>query len=77
MNSIKIREKFQLFYKEIQRQTMKANAPSYTIVKRWAKHFRQGREDVNDYPRSATPLSQFTGENVPLPRQVINNELMS
>ena len=29
------------------------SALSYTAVTRWAKRFRQGREDVNDHPRSA------------------------
>ena len=29
------------------------SAPSYTTVTRWAKRFRQGREDVNDHSRSA------------------------
>ena len=27
------------------------NVPSYTIVARWAKRFREGREDANDHPR--------------------------
>ena len=29
------------------------SAPSSTTVTRWAKRFRQGREDVNHHPRSA------------------------
>ena len=49
------------------------SAPSYTTVTRWAKCFRQGR-DVNDHPRSASPLSEFTVENVELVRQVISND---
>ena len=30
-------------------------APSHTTGARWAKHFRQGREDVNHHPQF-TPL---------------------
>ena len=37
--------------------TLKPNALSYTTVTRWAKRFRQGREDVNNHRRSASPLS--------------------
>ena len=53
---------------------MGSSAPSYTIVTRWAKRFRQRREDVNDYPRSSSPVSEFTGENIQLVQQVINND---
>ena len=42
------------------------SVPSYTTVTRWIKRFRQEREDVNDHPRSASPLSQFTDENIQL-----------
>ena len=44
------------------------SASSYTTVIRWAKRFRHGREDVNDHHRSASPLSEFTGENIKLVR---------
>src|ERR1700678_2683907 len=47
------------------------NAPSYSTVARWAKRFREGREDVNDEPRSGRPVSVLTGENIELVRQVI------
>ena len=53
---------------------MRPSAPSYTTITRWAKRFRQGREDVNDHSQSASPLSQFTGENTQLLRQVISND---
>ena len=56
---------------------MRPSAPSYTTVTRWAKRFRQGTEDVNDHPRSASPVSEFTVENIELLRQVISNELRS
>ena len=32
------------------------NASSYTTVTRWAKYFHQ-RRDVNDHPRSVSPVS--------------------
>ena len=50
------------------------SAPSYTTVTGWAKHFREGREDVNDHPRSANLVSQFTDEHIQLVRQVISND---
>ena len=50
------------------------DTPSYTTVTKWTKRFRQGREDVNDHPRSASLVSEFTGENIELVRQVISND---
>ena len=32
---------------------LEPSASSYTTVTRWAKRFRQGRENVSDHPRSA------------------------
>ena len=49
-------------------------APSYPTVAEWAKRFREGREDVNDDPRSGHPVSVLTDENIELVRQVINND---
>ena len=48
--------------------------PSYPTVAEWAKRFREGREDVNDDPRSARPLSELTDENIELTREIINND---
>ena len=59
-------------YKELV-TALEPSASSYTTVIRWAKRFRQGREDVNGHPRSASLLSEFTGENIQLVRQVISN----
>ena len=50
------------------------SAPSYTTTARWAKRFREAREDVTDDPRSASPLSEFTVENMQLVRQVTSND---
>ena len=46
-----------------------SNAPSYCTVLRWASHFCERREDVNDDLRSARPVSELTGI-----RQIINND---
>ena len=53
---------------------LRTSAPSYTIVTRWAKRFREGKQDVNDDPRSTSPVSEFTGENIELVRQFISND---
>jgi hypothetical protein len=50
------------------------NAPSYATVTRWARRFREGREDVNDDPRSGRPVSELIDENIELVRQVIMND---
>ena len=74
---IKIRTILEISPKTIPEKLVTAlepSAPSYTTVTRWAKRFRQGREDVNDHLRSASLLSQFTDENIQLVRQVIIND---
>ena len=43
---------------------LEPSAPSYTTVTRWAKRFREGREDIDDHPRSASPVSGLTDENI-------------
>ena len=52
---------------------MDPSVPSYTTLTKWAKRFREGR-DINNHPQSATSLSQVTGENIKLLRQVISND---
>ena len=54
-----------------------SKAPSYPTVAEWAKRFREGREDVNDDPRSGRPVSELTDENIELVRQVISNDSYS
>ncbi|CAF2734506.1 unnamed protein product [Rotaria sp. Silwood2] len=51
-----------------------SKAPSYPTVAEWAKRFREGREGVNDDPRSGRPVSELTDENIELVREVINND---
>ena len=50
------------------------DAPAYRTVTKWAERFREGREDVNDDPRSGRPVSELTDENIELVRQVITND---
>ena len=44
------------------------DAPAYLTVEKWAERFREGREDVNDDPRSGRPVSELTDENIELVR---------
>ena len=53
--------------------TSPSKAPLYSTVAQWAKCFREEREDINDDPRSARPLSEPTDENIELRREVISN----
>ena len=50
---IKIRTILEIDLKTIHEElvtALRSCAPSYTTVTRWAKRFRQAREDVNDDP---------------------------
>ena len=74
---IKLRTNLKIVPKIIHEElatALESSPPSYTTVTRWTKHFHEGRENVSDHPRSASPLSQFTGENTQLIRQVISND---
>ena len=74
---IKIRTILQIDPKIVHEELVTAlglSAASYTTVTRWTKRFREGRADVNGDPQSASPLSEFTGENIELVRQVISND---
>ncbi|CAF4307448.1 unnamed protein product [Rotaria sordida] len=39
-------------------------APSYTTVKRWAKWFREGGEEIEDEARPGRPVTETTFENI-------------
>ena len=54
--------------------TLRPSVRSYTTVTGWATCFREGKEDVNDYPPSVSSLFQLTWENIELVRQVISND---
>ncbi|CAF4845990.1 unnamed protein product [Rotaria socialis] len=64
---------FQTIHEELA-TVLGPKAPSYPTVVEWAKRLREGREDVNDDPRSGRPVSVLTDENIELVRQVINND---
>ena len=36
---------------------LESKSPSYPTVAEWTKRFREEREDVNDDPRSGSPVS--------------------
>ena len=62
-----------VIFKELE-QAYATQAPSYATVRKWAKLFREGREDVNDDPRSGRPITKHTSANIELVRAVINND---
>ncbi|CAF4747446.1 unnamed protein product, partial [Rotaria sp. Silwood1] len=50
------------------------DALPYPMVRKWAKRFREGREDVSDGPRSGRSISVLTDENIEPVRQVIEDD---
>lgn len=50
------------------------DTPSYSMVKNWAKRFREGREDVSDDSWSDRPISVLTVENIECVWQVIEDD---
>ncbi|GBP86711.1 Putative uncharacterized protein FLJ37770 [Eumeta japonica] len=43
---------------------LQESAPSYMMVKKWARLFQQGRESCEDDPRTGRPVTVVTEENV-------------
>ncbi|GBP28005.1 Putative uncharacterized protein FLJ37770 [Eumeta japonica] len=43
---------------------LQESAPSYTMVKKWARLFQQGQESCEDDPRPGHPVTVVTEENV-------------
>ena len=39
-------------------------APCLRTVKRWSKLFHEGREEIEDKPRSGRPITETTFENI-------------
>ncbi|XP_076055186.1 protein GVQW3-like [Oratosquilla oratoria] len=42
--------------------TLRDNAPSYSMVKKWAADFKQGRDSLEDDPRQGRPATVTTKE---------------
>ncbi|CAF3476377.1 unnamed protein product [Rotaria sp. Silwood1] len=55
-------------------EALRPDAPSYPMVRKWTKRFREGREDVSDDPRPGRPISVLTDENIERIRQVIEDD---
>ena len=74
----KIRTILQIDPKTIHEELVTAlgpSAPSYTTVTRWAKRFREGRAKMSMIILDLlVHVSQFTGENIQLLRQIISND---
>ncbi len=49
-------------------------APSYATVKRWAKWFHEGREEVEDEARLGRPVTETTSENIKQVRLLIDDD---
>ncbi|CAF2973707.1 unnamed protein product [Rotaria sp. Silwood2] len=59
---------------DILTEALGPDAPSYPMVRKWAKRFHEGREDVSDDPRSGRQISVLTDENIERVRQVIEDD---
>ncbi|CAF4047811.1 unnamed protein product [Rotaria sp. Silwood1] len=53
------------------------DTPSYPMVRKWAKRFREGREDLSDGSRSARPISVLIDGNIERVRHIIEDDLYS
>jgi hypothetical protein len=49
-------------------------APSLRTVERWSKWFREGREELEDKPRSGSPITETTSENIEQVRLLIDDD---
>ena len=48
-------------------------APSYSTIQRWVKHFKEGEQQLKDKPRSGCPITATTKTNIELVRNVIDD----
>jgi [histone H3]-lysine36 N-dimethyltransferase SETMAR len=55
----------------------KDQAPSYSTVARWCKLFREGRDSLEDDPRSGRPISETVPANIERVRHVIDEDPFS
>ncbi len=49
-------------------------APSYRCVAKWAALFKDGRQRVEDDPRSGRPITALTCQNIELVRRIIEDD---
>lgn len=50
------------------------NAPKYSTVAKWVALFKEGRESLEDNPRSGRPITVYTNENIDLVRNLIEED---
>ena len=50
------------------------SAPQYNCVAKWVRLFKDGRESIEDDPRSGAPRTSHTSENIDLVKQVIEGD---
>ncbi|CAF4054964.1 unnamed protein product, partial [Rotaria sp. Silwood1] len=55
-------------------ETLGPDTPSYPRVRKWAKRFRKGREDVSDDPQPSHSISVLTDGNIERVRQAIEDD---
>ena len=48
-------------------------APSYSTIQRWVKHFKEGKQQLKDKARSGRPITATTRTNIELVRNVIDD----
>lgn len=48
------------------------NAPQYRTVAKWTALFKDGRESLEDDPRSGRPITEYTTDNIALVKQLID-----
>jgi hypothetical protein len=48
-------------------------APSYSTIQRWVKHFKEGKQKLKDKARSGRPIIATANKNIELVRNVIDD----
>ena len=47
---------------------------SYPCVTKWIREFQEGRQSIEDAPRTGRPVTQTTTENIEVVRQLIDSD---
>lgn len=50
------------------------DAPQYRTVAKWVALFKEGRESLDDDPRSGRPITKFTSANIDLVKQLLDED---